>query len=327
MNTEGITVMMNITEVQNSRTPVLQISDDDNLIFIKREDFLPFSFGGNKVRIALEFLDDMKQQGAGCIVGYGGIKSNLNRALANICSRERIPCHLIVSSDTPEKEAESFNSLMASSFGARFYFCRKSEVKETIDKVLSSLRNDGLVPYYIYGDSSGAGNEHIPLRAYEKVYREIRNRYDYIFLATGTGMTQAGLLAGKALCRGNEKIIGISVARTSLQESAVIRKYLLCYSERTRKIDIPESNVDDSCLCGGYGLYNTGIEETIRYQMNTNGIPLDPVYTGKAFWGMQEYLKRNRIQGKKVLFIHTGGSPLFFDYYLSKTSERKIENL
>ena len=69
------------------KTPVIQIPDEKNSIYIKREDLFPFSFGGNKVRIALEFINDMKKQGKDCIVGYGNARSNLSRALANLCYR------------------------------------------------------------------------------------------------------------------------------------------------------------------------------------------------------------------------------------------------
>ena len=47
--------------------------------------------------------------------------------------------------------------------------------------------------------------------------------------------------------------------------------------------------------------------------LRCNGIPLDPTYTGKAFWGMLQYLKDHGIRGKRILFLHTGGTPLFFD--------------
>ena len=66
------------------KTPVIQIPDEKNSIYIKRDDLFPFSFGGNKVRIALEFINDMKKQGKDCIVGYGNARSILSRALANL---------------------------------------------------------------------------------------------------------------------------------------------------------------------------------------------------------------------------------------------------
>ena len=296
------------------KTPVVQIPDESNSIYVKRDDLLPFSFGGNKVRIASEFINDMKKQGKDCIVGYGNARSNLSRALANLCYQFKIPCHIISPADEDGTRIDTYNSKMVLSCDAKFHYCKKTNVKETVEKVLKDLREEGLNPYYIYGDSTGKGNEHTPMLAYTRVYEEIKNQYDYIFLATGTGMTQGGLLAGKAMNNGTEKIIGISVARSATQEVEVLRKSLECFSERIQKLGKCEVNVEDAYLCDGYGTYNRQIEKTIHQQFTCNGMPLDPTYTGKAFWGMQDYLKQNSIMGKQVLFIHTGGTPLFFDY-------------
>lgn len=296
------------------KTPVIQIPDEKNSIYIKRDDLFPFSFGGNKVRIALEFINDMKKQGKDCIVGYGNARSNLSRALANLCYQFKIPCHIIYPADEDGTRIDTYNSKMVLSCDAKFHYCRKTNVKETVESVLNDIRKEGLKPYYIYGDSTGKGNEHTPMLAYAKLYEEIKGQYDYIFLATGTGMTQGGLLAGKAINNGTEKIIGISVARSAAQEIEVLLKSLECFSDRIQKIENYEINVEDAYLCDGYGTYNRQIEKTIHQQLTCNGMPLDPTYTGKAFWGMQDYLNRKCITGKKVLFIHTGGTPLFFDY-------------
>ena len=296
------------------KTPVIQIPDKKNSIYVKRDDLLPFSFGGNKVRIALEFINDMKKQGKDCIVGYGNARSNLSRALANLCYQFKIPCHIISPADEDGTRIDTYNSKMVLSCDAKFHYCRKTDVKETVESVLKDIRKEGLKPYYIYGDSTGKGNEHTPMLAYAKLYEEIKGQYDYIFLATGTGMTQGGLLAGKAINNGVEKIVGISVARSAAQEIEVLRKSLKCFSDRVQKIENHKINVEDAYLCDGYGTYNRQIEKTIHQQLTCNGRPLDPTYTGKAFWGMQDYLNRKGITGKKVLFIHTGGTPLFFDY-------------
>ena len=296
------------------KTPVIQIPDKKNSIYVKRDDLLPFSFGGNKVRIALEFINDMKKQGKDCIVGYGNARSNLSRALANLCYQFKIPCHIISPADEDGTRIDTYNSKMVLSCDAKFHYCRKTDVKETVESVLKDIRKEGLKPYYIYGDSTGKGNEHTPMLAYAKLYEEIKGQYDYIFLATGTGMTQGGLLAGKAINNGVEKIVGISVARSAAQEIEVLRKSLKCFSDRVQKIENHKINVEDAYLCDGYGTYNRQIEKTIHQQLTCNGMPLDPTYTGKAFWGMQDYLNRKGITGKKVLFIHTGGTPLFFDY-------------
>ena len=306
--------MQDFFKLMQKKTPVIQIPDESNRMYIKRDDLLPFSFGGNKLRIALEFIKDMEKQGKDCIVGYGNARSNLSRALANLCYQFKIPCHIISPADEDGTIIDTYNSKMVLSCDAKFHYCKKTNVAETVGNVLKALREGGLNPYYIYGDSTGKGNEHTPMLAYIKVYEEIKNQYDYIFLATGTGMTQGGLLAGKAINNGSEKIIGISIARSAAQETEVLRKSLECFSSRIQKIGKCEINVEDAYLCDGYGTYNRQIERTIHQQLTRNGMPLDPIYTGKAFWGMQDYLKQNGITGKKVLFIHTGGTPLFFDY-------------
>lgn len=296
------------------KTPIVRIPDENNSIYVKRDDLLPFSFGGNKIRIALEFIEDMKRQGKDCIVGYGNVRSNLSRALANLCYQFKIPCHIISPADEDGTRIDTYNSKMVLVCDAILHCCKKTNVKQTVENVLKSLREEGRNPYYIYGDSTGRGNEHTPLLAYAKVYEEIKNQYDYIFLATGTGMTQGGLLVGKAINKGTEKIIGISVARSAAHESEVIQRSLECFSSQIQKLEKCEINVEDNYLCNGYGTYNIQIEKIIHEQLTFNGMPLDPTYTGKAFWGMQDYIKKNGITKKKILFIHTGGTPLFFDY-------------
>ena len=66
-------------------------------------------------------------------------------------------------------------------------------------------------------------------------------------------------------------------------------------------------------MLDGYGAYNNEVLEVIRDVLIKDGIPLDTTYTGKGFWGMTEFIKENQIAGKNILFIHTGGTPLFFD--------------
>lgn len=295
-------------------TPIIKIENRNNELYVKRDDLLPFSFGGNKVRIALTFLEDMRQQGKNCIVGYGNARSNLSRALANLCYQQNIPCHIISPSEEDGTRIDTFNSRMVQSFNAVFHYCSKVKVKDAVESIMKELQEKGLKPYYIYGDSNGKGNEHIPLKAYSEVYQEIKGQFDYIFLATGTGMTQGGLLVGKAKNNGNENIIGISIARDSAYETEILHDALINYRKRVEKIDIPEIMVIDDYLSGGYGKYNENIQKIISTQMKKNGMPLDPTYTGKAFYGMLEYLKQNKIFGKKILFLHTGGVPLYFDY-------------
>lgn len=309
--------------IETPITPIVRLGVDDigvNL-YIKRDDLLPFSFGGNKVRIVQEYFADMEKKGCNCIIGYGSTQSNLCRVLANLSATRKIPCHIITALDNGDKMINTNNQFLVDKAHAVSHICHKGEVADTVQATIEQCVSMGLKPYYIYGNRYGKGNEAVPIRAYAKVYKEIKCqqkdmgiKFDYIFLATGTGMTQAGLLAGQHELNGTEKIIGISISRDSETESEIVKKYLDIYCKEEKLSNIMDENIliEDRYLCGGYGKYDIEIENAIWDMYIKNGVSLDPTYTGKAFWGMKEYIKS--MNNKNVLFIHTGGVPLFFDY-------------
>lgn len=318
------------------QTPIQKIKLDTckNNIFVKREDLLPFSFGGNKVRIAYEFFDDMISKGKNCMICYGNARSNLCRVISNLCYSRNIKCFIISPSDDNGERHQTFNSKMCTACHAEFRYSSKTNVSEVVQSVIDECKSLGYDPYYIYGDIYGNGNEAVPTRAYEKVYSEIMEQkrdsgidFDYIFLATGTGMTQAGLLVGQKESLGTEKIVGISVARDKETAKEKVKKYIeaLSQDEYTKAI-----TVEDSYRCGGYGIHGSSVISVINKMLTENGISLDPTYTGKAFAGMCKYLKENGIHSKNVLFIHTGGTPLYFDFLydfdIKKANIQMLEN-
>lgn len=295
-----------------------------NDVYMKRDDLLPFSFGGNKVRIAECFFRDMEATEKDVMVAYGNARSNLVRAIANMAFAREIPCYIISPADDDGKVVETANASLSALLGARFVRCDKSQVRQTIELLLTELSASGADPYYIYGNSSGTGNREVPVRAYAEAYREIKEYeaqhsmgFDMIFLPTGTGMTQSGLICGEHLLGGTADIVGISVARESIHCCREIRGYIDAYlrssGECAQRCD-PAISVLDGYRAGGYGRSDDRIEEMIMRLMRDEGIPADPVYVGKGFSGMMSFLDAEGIRGAKVLFIHTGGTPLFFDW-------------
>ena len=281
-------------------------------IYIKRDDLLGFSFGGNKCRIAEVLLQDMKEKGYDFFVSYGSRKSNLNRVVGTLCKAENIPCLVITALEDGEKE-DTFNSRILERMEIQSVFCDKSHVRETVEQTLADLREKRYHPYYIYGDSTGKGNESAVRKAYAAAYEEIRqwekqNRiyFRQIFHASGTGMTQGGLVAGQKAASGQEQIIGISVARNAARGAVDVARFA--------GVPVDQVCFLDEYLCGGYGMYEEEIERTIEHVMEQYGIPLDPTYTGKAFTGMMKWLGTHGNEGDPVLFIHTGGTPLYFDF-------------
>ena len=292
-----------------------------NHLFIKREDLIPFSFGGNKARKAQLFFQEIDKGDYDCVVTYGSGSSNHCRIIANECCRRGIPCYII----SPEEASDpTFNSQMMEMFGAEITTVSVSEVHDTIEGKLTELRAAGRKPYFI----EGGGHGNIGTEAYAQCYQEIKEyedgeniHFDYIFFASGTGTTHAGLVCGQLLAGDKRKIIGISIARRNPRGRNVVLESIRAYlGDRAAEEEIQKKTIFIDDYTSGYGKDDIRVIETIKNVLKTYGIPLDATYTGKAFMGMTEYIAKEKLQDKNILFIHTGGTPLFFDA-LRKMSE------
>ena len=287
---------------------------NSNRLFIKREDTIPFSFGGNKARKAMLFFEEIDKGGYDCVVTYGSGSSNHCRIVSNACASRGLDCVII----SPEEASErTYNSRMMEIFGAEIITVPVTEVHDTIENTLDKLRSNGKKPYFI----EGGGHGNIGTEAYVRCYREIQeyekaegSHFDYIFFASGTGTTHAGLVTGQILSGDDREIIGISIARKNPRGRNVVMDSIRSYlGEAASEDEISDKTVFIDDYTSGYGKDDPRVTETIRDVLIRHGIPLDPVYTGKAFMGMREYIEKNGIKDKNILFIHTGGTPLFFD--------------
>lgn len=299
----------------NNMTPIINIGVlGSNALWMKREDFIPFSFGGNKARKAKLFFEEIDLGNYDCVVTYGGSHSNHCRVVANMAARRKMPCYLV---EPKEVSDPTFNRSLMDLFDAQIITVPVEEVHETLENLLENLKLHGMTPYFI----PGGGHGNIGTQAYVDCYEEIKTfeyqdniKFDYIFLASGTGTTQAGLVCGQIINQDKRHIVGISIARKSPYGRDIIvesvKSYLTQIDDKTA--DKYVEFID--CYTGqGYGKENDEIIRTIKNVILQYGIPLDSTYTGKAFYGMNNYLKDNRIENKNILFIHTGGTPLFFD--------------
>lgn len=310
--------LVNLFEKPLAATPIVPLSGGftENQLYMKRDDMIPFSFGGNKARKAAEFYKEIKKSDVDVVMTYGSNSSNHCRIIANMAAAMGLSCHII----SPEENREIlYNTEMVAQFGARIETCPVTQVAETIERRKAAYRKEGKKPYFI----AGGGHGNPGTESYVKTYREIVAQekengihFDYIFHASGTGATQAGLVCGKLLAGDEERnIVGISIAREEGRGREVVKDSIRDYlGERFEQLYREEALLfTDAYRCGGYGVYTPEIKETIDHVMKREGIPMDTTYVGKAFHGMLQYLDENRITGKNILFIHTGGTPLFFD--------------
>lgn len=305
-----------------TRITKLNTSVAGNVIFVKHEEELPIYGGGNKVRIAEEHRLAAKAKGADCMISYGSSSSNLNRVIAEMCKENKIPCYVVTSSET-ENPSMSNNGRRVLRSGAKMVSCLKNSVAETMLDLFDQLEKEGKKPYYVYGDAYGKGAESTAANAYRKTYAEICRqedemgvRFDYLFLASGTGTTQAGLLLGQEECGRFVPVIGISTARSEARGKEAIfdvmkeARVAWGWPERA-DADRERICFEDAWLQGGYGQYSDAELNWIERMYQDEELCLDRTYTGKAFYGMAEYLRIHGISGKNILFLHTGGTPLF----------------
>lgn len=301
-------------------TPIYRLDHlQDLTVYIKRDDLVPYSFGGNKVRKAYKFFQVIDSGQYDCVVTYGSGSSNHCRVVANMAAKRGIKCYIVSAEETADM---TFNSIMTEQlFGAKRTVCPVAMVHDTIEEILQALKIAGSNPYFI----PGGGHGNLGTEAYVDCYREIRRfeeendiKFDYIFHASGTGTTQAGLVCGSLLSNDPVKIIGISIARKNPYGRNVVLESVRDYLS-SLNVTISEEAVenavifDDSYVQDGYGKSGETVRELIKYMMVNHGIPMDSTYVGKACFGMFDHIKKNGIANKDILFIHTGGTPLFFN--------------
>ncbi len=169
-------------------TPLVPLSGlyCDNRIWIKRDDLIPFSFGGNKVRKAAEFYKILQEKDYDLVMTYGSNGSNHCRVIANLAFALGIRCHII----SPDSKGEdSFNRQIVENFGATVETCPLSEVSATIDARMEAFAQEGHRPYFIMGGGHGIAGTQAYVKAYEEIclqQLEYGTSFDAIFHASGT---------------------------------------------------------------------------------------------------------------------------------------------
>lgn len=285
----------------------------NNKFRVFRDDLYPFLGGGNKGRKMDYIAKDILAKGANALVTTGGIQSNHNRAVAVFAAKNDMKCTLVLHGSKDSFETQTGNALIMRLSGADIVFVNEPvEIGPAMDKAMEGYKNKGFNPYYIWGGghTMDGGLAYIDAVDELKQYCDKNNwSPEYIFHASGTGSTQSGIMAGLDKQGMNDtKVIGISVGRKREQAEKVVNEF---YNELCEYYNINctgrETVVLDDYLMGGYGLYNDQLKNLSINSIRDYGFTLDTCYTGKAFYGMLDYINKNKIDKTKVLFWHTGG--------------------
>ena len=286
-------------------------------LWVKRDDLTGLAGGGNKAR-KLEFLvAEALATGADTLVTCGAVQSNHARQTAAAAAKLGLGCTLVLRGREP-LESQG-NLLLDRLLGAQIVWAEDRPADERLVEVAEELRASGRRPYLVpYGGSTPVGACGYVAAMEELLDQATREgiSFDRIVFPSSSGGTQAGLaVAARALSYKGE-VLGISVDLTArdLQE-----KLAPLATATAELLELPASFapedflVEDAYTGAGYAVLGDLEREAIRTAAETEGLLLDPVYTGRAFGGLLDLIRQGAFDpGERLLFWHTGGLPALF---------------
>lgn len=265
-------------------------------VLIKRDDLLPFPLGGNKYRkltYELRTVNPSRHQ----IVTVGSASSNHCRTIALMAARLEIPTHLVLHRDANPSSAIA----LLRDVGAHFTIVEPNQIAEEVELIRLSIIDKGKDPYVIPGGCHTVAGVAAYADAVEELAKQIGKAPDVIVVASGTGATQAGIIAGCVRQGWQTTVKGISVAREyDRGRGAVIEALSWICHDHEEEIEFV-----DTYRAGGYGKTNSRIEMALRAGWS-RGLPLDRTYTGKAFAALQDLVECTK-EPTTIVFWHTGG--------------------
>lgn len=279
-------------------------------LLIKRDDAIPFGFGGNKVRKLDLVVAEAVAAGADTILTVGGVQSNHARATAAAAARVGMRALLILNGQPPARPAA--NALLDTLLGAEIeYVGSREDRAPAAHAAMERLRAEGRTPFFIpLGASTPLG-----ALGFVRAMGELLEQGpapDVIMHAASSGGTQAGLVAGCALHGLPTRVIGVSAddpasdIATRIGEIVSGVGELLSWNATealgTRVV------VDDGFVGDGYGLPTDGSREAQQLLARSEALFVDHTYTAKALAALIAYVRARRFRDDEtVLFWHTGG--------------------
>ncbi len=280
-------------------------------LLVKRDDAIPFAFGGNKVRKLALVAGKAKADGADTLITAGGVQSNHARATAAAAARLGMRAVLVVNGEPQPRPTA--NALLDRLLGAEIVYVQEREQRmPKIAELAAKCRADGRRPFPIpVGASTPLGALAFALAVAELV--DQMPAPDVIVHATSSGGTQAGLVAGCRLLGLHTRVLGISADDSSSSLQAAVRAIVSGIADELRMDPTGLARgtpieVDDRFVGGGYGVPTEASVEAIELTARTEALFLDPTYTAKAMAGLIAYVRQQKFtSGQTVLFWHTGG--------------------
>jgi len=285
-------------------------------IYVKRDDLTDMVASGNKIRKLEYSVAEALKLGADTLITCGGLQSNHARATAAIAARLHLKCVLLLRKEKGNNEING-NCFLDYLLGAdvyikEFYDFQKHKT-EYLEELKAEYEQKGFHPYIIpMGASNGIGT-----LGYVDAYQEILDyekenniTFDTVVCAVGSGGTYAGLYIGNALAQEKKDIVGINVCDDEDYFRKEIHQIILDTLPLLKVDTIDESQVHiiDGYVGKGYAQSQKIELDEIKELAMLEGIVLDPVYTGKAYFGLLNEIEKGTFDNaENILFLHTGG--------------------
>ena len=302
----------------NTPTPIQSLRQSDFVkehmnFYIKRDDYTGVEISGNKIRKLEYIVADAIKNKEEVLITCGGIQSNHCRATAAVAARLGLKCHLVLSGEKPEKLG---NNVLDQMFGADITFVAPSEFGNYIqimDALKADYAKEGIKARTITIGASDPMGTLGYFTAFEEILEQEKAlgiKFDTICTTVGSAGTYAGLYLGNQVHQAGKNIVGINIYDKNNDYTPIIKDLVVEAANILKydgKIDLSGIELLEYAHTG-YGQISDENAEYIKAFTKDQGILLDPVYTGKAFYGMvQENLGSNPLFKGNVLFIHTGG--------------------
>lgn len=273
-------------------------------VMIKRDDCFMKAGGGSKSRMLQYILPNSEVENCDVLVTAGGPCSNFNRACALQCAELGINLHLICYTEHTEEFSLSENFFICKLANVKISYCKKSEVRECIEEVMTNYKLQGIKACNIYGGGRCIEGIYSYYDAIYELGKQLNGQFPKdIYVTCGTGTTTSGLLAGLQDISPKTQLHAISVSRKTEIELPIIEENLYLLGKYIgKKYNLKNLHYHDEFILGEYGSCSDELLNFIEDFISCTGILIDPIYTGKALFGMSK-LENNP---KGTLFWHTG---------------------
>jgi L-cysteate sulfo-lyase len=294
-------------------------------LWIKRDDCTGLATGGNKTR-KLEFLmAEAIEARADTVLTPGAVQSNHARQTAAAAAKLGMHCEILLEearADGDEDYAGSGNILIDRVCNARIRrYPKDTDLVAEMAALAKSLREAGKRPYVIPAGGSNA----VGALGYANCAAELLSQsrasgrdIDLVIHASGSAGTQAGLIAGFHALEANVPVLGICVGRAADAQEEMVRSLAeetLALLGTTAALPRERVQANGDYVGEGYGIPTAGMVEAVELVARSEGILLDPVYSGKAMAGLIDLLRTDRLEHyRNVVFLHTGGTVALFAY-------------